>query len=80
MQIDTVLISLKKFLKPVCVKAKKAKSFPLAPIEVKILLCRCSAQKIVTESGTIFPKKPSLSASKIISLIPTKQYQIHCQR
>jgi hypothetical protein len=35
---------------------------PLAPIEVEILLCRGSAQKIETESGTMYPKKPNLSA------------------
>jgi hypothetical protein len=44
---------------------KKAKSLPLAPIAVEILVSRCSAYKIVTESGTIFPKMPNLSASKI---------------
>jgi len=43
---------------------KKAKSLLLAPVEVKILLCRGSAQKIATENGTILPKKPYLSASK----------------
>jgi len=42
--------------------AKKAKSLSLAPIAVEILLCRCSAQKIVTESGTMFPKMPNISA------------------
>jgi hypothetical protein len=39
----------------------------LAPIEVKILLCRCSAQKIATDSGkkllknNIKPKNPVIS-------------------
>jgi hypothetical protein len=31
----------------------------LAPIEVKILLCRCSAQKIATDSGKKLQKKIS---------------------
>ena len=31
---------------------KKAKSFPLAPIEVEILISRGSASKIETENGT----------------------------
>jgi hypothetical protein len=44
---------------------RKLKHLPLAPIEVEILLCRGSAQKIETESGTIFPKMPNLSAPKI---------------
>jgi hypothetical protein len=43
---------------------KKAKSFPLAPVEVEILISRGSAYKIETENGTIFPKKPNLSAPK----------------
>jgi hypothetical protein len=43
---------------------KKQKYLPLAPIAVEILLCRCSAQKIVTESGTNADKKPNLSAPK----------------
>jgi len=38
------------------INSKKAKSFSLAPIAVEILLCRGSAQKIVTESGTVFPE------------------------
>jgi hypothetical protein len=46
---------------------KKAKSLPLAPIAVEILMCRGSAHKIETESGTIFPKIPNLSASKSIN-------------
>ena len=41
---------------------KKAKSCLLAPIEVEILMSRGSAYKIVTESGTVFPKKPNVSA------------------
>jgi hypothetical protein len=65
---------------PVLDHYKKAKSFPLAPIEVKILISRGSAYKIVTESGTIFPKTPNLSAPKIISLIPRERYQTHCQQ
>jgi hypothetical protein len=44
--------------------AKKAKSLSLAPVEVEILVCRRSAQKIVTENGTIFPKKLNLPAPK----------------
>src|SRR6478609_978393 len=36
----------------------------LAPVEVEILLCRCSAQKIATENGTMFPKRPNVSAPK----------------
>ena len=44
---------------------KKAKSSHLAPIEVKILLCRGSAQKIATKSGTILAERPNLSAPKI---------------
>jgi hypothetical protein len=42
---------------------KKVIYLPSAPIVVEILLCRGSAQKIETDSGTIFPKKPNLSAS-----------------
>jgi hypothetical protein len=38
-------------------ESKKAKYFPLAPIEVEILLCRGSAQKIETYSGTNADKK-----------------------
>jgi hypothetical protein len=43
---------------------KKAKSLPLAPIAVEILLYRGSAQKIETESGTVYPEMPNLSAPK----------------
>jgi hypothetical protein len=42
---------------------KKIKYLPLAPIAAKILVSRASAYKIATESGTIYPKKPNLSAS-----------------
>jgi hypothetical protein len=35
---------------------------PLAPIAVEILISRGSAYKIVTESGTMFPKMPNVSA------------------
>nr|WP_315255455.1 hypothetical protein [uncultured Flavobacterium sp.] len=35
---------------------KKAKTFPLAPVVVKILLCRGSAQKIAADNGTILPE------------------------
>jgi hypothetical protein len=35
---------------------KKAKIFPLAPVVVKILLCRGSAQKIAADNGTILPE------------------------
>jgi hypothetical protein len=45
---------------------KNAKSLPLAPITVEILISRGSAYKIETNSGTIFPKMPNLSAPKII--------------
>jgi hypothetical protein len=45
---------------------KKAKSHPLAPIAVEILVCRGSAHKIATDSGTINPKKPNHSAPKLI--------------
>ena len=41
---------------------KKSKCFSLAPIEVEILVCRGSAYKIATKSGTIFPKTPNVSA------------------
>jgi hypothetical protein len=41
---------------------KKAKCFSLAPIEVKILVCRGSARKIATKSGTMLPKMPNFSA------------------
>jgi len=41
---------------------KKEKSLFLAPIAVEILISRGSAYKIETKSGTIFPKKPNLSA------------------
>jgi hypothetical protein len=41
---------------------KKSKYLPLAPIEVEILISRGSAYKIVAESGTMYPKKPNLSA------------------
>jgi hypothetical protein len=44
--------------------AKKIKYLPLAPIAVEILVSRGSAYKIETESGTIFTKRPNLSASK----------------
>jgi len=44
--------------------SKKAKSLPLAPIEEKILLCRRSAQKIATDSGTIFAEKAKSFCSK----------------
>ena len=44
---------------------KKAKFLPLAPIEVEILISRGSAYKIVTKSGTIYPKIRNLSAPKI---------------
>jgi hypothetical protein len=37
---------------------------------VEILISRGSAYKIVTESGTILPKKPNLSASKFINELP----------
>jgi hypothetical protein len=43
---------------------KKQNTSPLAPIAVKILVSRCSAYKIETESGTMYPKKPNLSAPK----------------
>jgi hypothetical protein len=46
---------------------KNPKYLPLAPIVVKILLCRGSAQKIVTDSGTNAPKTPNLSAPKSIN-------------
>ena len=36
--------------------AEKQKSRPLAPIAVEILISRGSAYKIVTDSGTMFPK------------------------
>jgi len=42
---------------------KKAKSISLAPVEVKTLLCRGSAQKVVAENGTMLAKMPNLSAS-----------------
>jgi len=42
---------------------KKAKSFSLAPIEVEILVNWGSVYKIVTKSGTVFPKMPDVSAS-----------------
>ena len=45
-------------------ESKKAKCLSLAPIEVKILVSRVSAHKIVADSGTIFPKMPNLSALK----------------
>jgi hypothetical protein len=35
---------------------KKAKSFFLAPVEVEILVSRCSALKIVTDGGTMLAK------------------------
>jgi len=43
---------------------KKAIFIPLAPVEVEILLCWGSAQKIATEDGRIFQKIPNLSATK----------------
>jgi hypothetical protein len=45
---------------------KKAKHSLLAPIEVKILMSRGSAYKIVTESGTMFAKKAKCFCSKLI--------------
>jgi hypothetical protein len=41
---------------------KNAKSFPLAPVEVEILISRGSAYKIAAKNGTILTKKPHLSA------------------
>jgi hypothetical protein len=49
---------------------KKEKYLPLAPIEVEILVCRGSAQKIETDSGTILPKMPNASAPKLIDRNP----------
>jgi hypothetical protein len=45
---------------------KKAKYSLLAPIEVKILMSRGSAYKIVTESGTVLAKKAKYFCSKLI--------------
>ncbi|MDP5201445.1 hypothetical protein [Flavobacterium sp. DG2-3] len=42
----------------------KTKTSKLAPIEVEILLCRGSAQKIETDSGTRLLLKTKISASK----------------
>jgi hypothetical protein len=36
---------------------KKAKSLSLAPVEVEILVSRCSALKIVTDGGTMLAEK-----------------------
>jgi hypothetical protein len=47
--------------------AKKVKYLPLAPIEVEILVCRGSAHKIETDSGTILSKMPNASAPKLIN-------------
>jgi hypothetical protein len=44
---------------------KKQNANSLAPIEVEILLCRGSAQKIETESGTMLPKNAPSFCSKI---------------
>jgi hypothetical protein len=44
--------------------AKKQKSLSLAPIEVEILMCRGSAHKIVTNSGTMFPENAKSFCSK----------------
>jgi len=44
--------------------AKNAKFISLAPVEVKILVCRGSAHKIEAKNGTILAKKPNLSAPK----------------
>jgi hypothetical protein len=46
---------------------KKAIFLPLAPIKVEILISRGSAYKIVTESGTMFPKMQNLSAPNLIN-------------
>jgi hypothetical protein len=43
-------------------KLYENKTSRLAPIEVKILLCRGSAQKIETDSGTSGLLKPKFSA------------------
>lgn len=43
---------------------KKAKSLSLAPIAVETLCGWGPATKIVTESGTMYPKMPNLSAPK----------------
>jgi hypothetical protein len=45
--------------------SKKAGSCILAPIVVKILICRCSAYKIVTDSGTTVDELANVSAPKI---------------
>jgi len=52
-------------------RRKKAKSLPLAPIEVEILISRGSAYKIATESGTNAGKKAQSFRSKktIVKLI-----------
>lgn len=42
--------------------SKKQNVSLLAPIAVEILISRGSAYKIVTESGTMFPKMPNVSA------------------
>ena len=56
---------------------KKTKSQLLAPIAVKILVCRGSAHKIETESGTISPKMPNLSATEFYLEIKLRQF-LHC--
>ncbi len=43
---------------------KNFKTSNLAPIGVKILLCRGSAQKIVTDSGILVLKMPKIPASE----------------
>jgi hypothetical protein len=41
---------------------RKQDFYSLAPIAVEILISRGSAYKIVTESGTMLPKMPNVSA------------------
>ncbi|PZX93462.1 hypothetical protein DOS84_11420 [Flavobacterium aquariorum] len=45
---------------------KKAKYLLLAPIVVEILVCRCSAYKIVTDGGTNADKKAKCFCSRFI--------------
>ena len=57
--------------------SKNTKYQLLAPIEVKILLCRGSAQKIAMESGTIFPENAKSFCSKILLLFISIQLLIY---
>jgi len=59
-----IVVFTPKFVTRFSYQTGKAKSPPLAPVEVEILLCRGSAQKIAAENGTILTENAKSFCSK----------------